>query len=125
MFIPEYNNNTEEGVKFCDRYKISYTVSPDNKLILLNPPDLSYHEKFRSMETLAKKIDGFVADHPNCYLNNLDQLIVTFSPYEGELRPEDQVKLRRKGYDLRLCDYDLYGFGTKTYVMAELVSPLD
>ena len=77
------------------------------------------------MEAIARKIDGFVVDHPNCYLNNLGQLIVTFSPYDGELRHEDQVKLRRKGYDLRLCDYDLYGYGTKTYVMAELVSPLD
>ena len=52
-------------------------------------------------------------------------MIVTFSPYDGELKEKEQIKLRRKGYDIRLSDYDLYGYGTKTYVMAELVSPLD
>ena len=71
VHIPEYINNTEEGVKFCDRYGILYIVSSDNKLNVTNPPDLSYREKFRSMEAVARKIDGFVVDHPNCYLNNL------------------------------------------------------
>ncbi len=125
MHIPEYINNTEEGVRFCDRYKIPYTVSPDNQLVITNPPDIAYREKFHQLETIARKIDGFVVDHPNCFLNNLGQLIVTFSPYDGELTEKEQIKLRRKGYDFRLCDYDLYGFGTKTYVMAELISPLE
>ena len=125
MFISEHINNIEKGVKFCDRYNISYIISVDNRLNLINPPDLSYREKFRSMEVIARKIDGFVVDHPNCYLNNLGQLIVTFSPYDGELTEKEQIKLRRKGYDLRECGFDLYGHGTKTYVMAELVSPLD
>lgn len=50
---------------------------------------------------------------------------MTFSNYDGELTEEDQKKLRRKGYDIRESGFDLYGSGTTTYVMAELVSPLD
>lgn len=125
VHIPEYINNIPEGVKFCDRYNISYIVSSDNKLNVTNPPDITYHDKFHQLEAIARKIDGFVVDHPNCFLNSLGQMIVTFSPYDGELTEKEQIKLRRKGYDIRLCDYDLYGYGTKTYVMAELVSPLD
>lgn len=124
MHIPEYINNIEEGVKFCDRYKIPYTVSSANKLNVTNPPDLTYHEKFRAMEDAARKT-GINTDHPNCFLTDAGVFIVTFSPYDGELREKELIKLRRKDYDIRLCDYDLYGYGTKTYVMAELVSPLD
>ncbi len=125
MFIPKYINNTDEGVKFCDSYSISYTRSSDNQLTITNPPDISYNPKFNQLETIARKINGFVVDHPNCFLNDRGHLIVTFSPYDGELRDSEQKKLRRKGYDIRRCDYDLYGHGTVTYVMAELVSPLD
>ena len=125
MFIPEYIHNIEEGVKFCDRYNISYTISSDSQLLVANPPDLSYNPKFKTMESIARKIEGFVIDHPNAYLNDQGHLIVTFSPYDGELRESEQKKMRRKGYDIRECEFDLYGYGTKTYVMAELVSPLD
>lgn len=124
MHIPEYINNISEGVKFCDRYGISCTISSDNKLNVTNPPDITYHEKFRAMEDAARKT-GITTDHPNCFLTDSGVFVVTFSPYDGELSEEEQRKIRRKGYDIRLCDYDLYGYGTKTYVMAELVSPLD
>ena len=124
MHIPEYINNISEGVKFCDRYGISYTISFDNKLNVTNPPDITYHDKFRAMEDAARKTE-ISTDHPNCFLTDSGVFIVTFSLYDGELTEKDQVKLKRKGYDIRLCDYDLYGYGTKTYVMAELVSPLD
>ena len=123
MHIPEYIHNIEEAIRFCERYGISCSVV-DNQLSITEPP-LSYINQFKAMESAAQKLESFVVDHPNCFLNNQGRLIATFSPYDGELREEEQKKLKRKGYDLRLCDYDLYGHGTKTYVMAELVSPLD
>lgn len=129
MFIPEYIHNINEGLSFCDRYGITCSVNTTSdgkeELVLLNPPDLSYNPKFKTVESIARKIDGFVIDHPNAFLNDQGHLIVTFSPYDGELRESEQKKLRRKGYDIQLCEFDLYGYGTKTYVMAELVSPLD
>ena len=123
VFIPEYIHNIDEAIRFCERYGISYSVI-DNQLSITEPP-LLYITQFKTMEAAAQKLESFVVDHPNCFLNNQGQLIVTFSPYDGELTEKEQAKLRRKGYYLRECGFDLYGFGTKTYVMAELVSPLD
>ena len=128
MHIPEYINNTDEGVKFCDRYGIPYSVNTTAtgtvELNLINLPDISYHAKFRAMEDTVRKI-GFGTDHPNCFLTDAGVFIVTFGNYDGELTDEVRKKMKRKGYDMRPCEYDLYGYGTKTYVMAELVSPLD
>ena len=135
MFIPEYIHNIDEGVLFCERYGISCSVV-DNQLNITNPPDLSYRSQFTTMTEVAWKC-GFETDHPNCFLTDNGYLLVTFSNYpsnhmkvqnegcEAEFTEADAKKLRRKGYDIRQCGFDLYGFGTKTYVMAELVSPLD
>ena len=140
MFISNYIHNIAEGISFCSRYGISCSViyhsDGTEELVLTNLPNLSYHNQFTTMIDIARKV-GFEPDHPNCFLTDSGHLLVTFSNYpnnhmkvqnegcEAEFAEGDTKKLKRKGYDLRACDYDLYGYGTKTYVMAELVSPLD
>ena len=123
MFISDYIHNIEEGVRFCRRYGITCSIA-DGKLAVTAPPE-SFHKQFSVMTEIAGKIDHFSADHPNCFLSDRGYLIVTFSNYDGELTDSDRKKLRRKGFDIRESGYDLYGFGTTTYVMAALVSPLD
>ena len=128
MLVSSYIHNVTEGERFCNRYRISYSVitgeNGEDELIVQNQPSIDYREQYTAMKEAVRKI-GFGTDHPNCFLTDSDVLIVTFSNYDSELTEDDRKKLRRKGYDLRECEFDLYGFGTKTYVMAELVSPLD
>ena len=123
MFISDYIHNIEEGVRFCHRYGITCSVE-DGKLKVKNP-SMSFRKRFSEMTEAAGKNDHFSTDHPNCFLSDCGDLIVTFSNYDGELTDSDRKKLRRKGFDIRESGYDLYGFGTTTYVMAALVSPLD
>lgn len=128
MYIANYVHNINEGARFCERYGISCRVIQDangeEKLDVIDPP-LAYNETFKAMENAAGKLENFCTDHPNCFLNDDGILIVTFSIYDGELTEADRKKLRRMGYDLRESGFDLYGFGTKTFVMAELISPLE
>ena len=123
MFVSGYVRNIEEGVRFCERYGISCSVV-DGNLLAMNP-STDYYEKLAVMEKEVRKLGHLYPDHTNCYLSDSGNLIVTFSNYDGEVTEEDQKKLRRKGYDIRESGFDLYGSGTTTYVMAELVSPLD
>ena len=92
MHIPEYINKTDEAVHFCDRYKISYTISPDNQLMVTNPPSIDYHSKFTAMTDAARK-SGIGTDHPNCFLTDPGVFIATFSNYEGELTEKDQANV--------------------------------
>ena len=123
MFTQAYINNHEEAIRFCDRYNIPCTMQ-DGILSVTEPP-LSCHAKFAEMQEVAMSLEGFQTDHPNCYLSNNGHLIVTFSNYDAKLTEASVKKARRKGYDIRESGFDLYGHGTTTYVMAELVSPLD
>lgn len=123
MFVSGYVKNVEEGVSFCERYGISCSVV-DGELMVLKPP-FSYYEQYKAMEKAARNLEGFGTDHPNSYISDSGNLIVTFSDYNAVLTEEGRKKMRRKGYDLRESGFDLYGSGTTTYVMAELVSPLD
>ncbi len=128
MLVSSYIHNVTEGERFCNRYGIAYSITTgengEDELIVQNHPSIDYREQYATMKDAVRKI-GFGTDHPNCFLTDSGVLIVTFSNYDGELIEDDRKKLRRKGYDIQECEYDLYGFGTKTYLMAELVSPLD
>ncbi len=123
MFIPGYIRNIEEALGFCRHYGISCSVE-DGKFVTDEIPE-SYFTQYKTMLEAAEKLDNFSTDHPNCFLSEKGNLLVTFSNYDGELTEEDREKMRRKGYDMRESGFDLYGAGTKTYVMAKLVSPLD
>lgn len=123
MYISAYVKNIEEGVRFCARYGITCSVV-DGELVVKNP-SVEYYKQFAAMEEALRKKSHLYPDHPNSYISDKGVFILTISPYDGELTEEDQKKLRRKGYDIRESGFDLYGSGTTTYVMAELVSPLD
>ena len=122
MFIPALIHNLSEAIGFCERYGIPYSIQ-EGKLDIPEPPE-SFFDKYSEMEKAAYNA-GFITDHTNCFLTEAGYLLLTFSPYDGKLTEAAQKKIRSKGYDLRESGFDLYGYGTTTYVMAELVSPLD
>ncbi len=124
MFVSGYIRNIEEALGFCRRYGISCFIE-DGKLVVDEVPVDYYYDSYRAMLEAAQKLGTGLVDHPNCFLSKKGVLIATFSPYGCELTEKDREKMRRKGYDLRESGFDLYGAGTKTYVMAKLVSPLD
>lgn len=98
MYISEYIKNIEEGMHFCERYRITCSVSSDAHLVVTEPP-LSYLEKYHAMEIAAQKLEGFVVDHPNCFLSDAGNFIVTFSSFDGELTEDGRKKQLLANYN--------------------------
>lgn len=88
MFIAEYIHNIEEAVRFCERYGISYALTDGE--FSVNKPSSDFLAKFTAMEDAARQLEGFVTDHPNCFLSDAGDFIVTFSNYDGELTEKNR-----------------------------------
>lgn len=115
MILADVNN--QEGAKlFFDEFHIPYEVTQrgENKGMLRIRPIRAIDRKnlMEARSRLEAAGLGFLIDHTNCFRDEEDNTVCTFSPYHDYAIP-DGLKW------LKVSRHSIYGMGTDTYVVVQ------
>ena len=107
-------NDHDQAKLFFEEFNIPYEVITrgENKGRLRVKPVRSVDG--RNLLEAKRKLEaaslGYIVDHMNCFRDEEDRTVCTFSPYTADAVPY--------GTDwLEMSDYSIYGMWTKTFVI--------
>lgn len=111
---PARVNNREAAKLFFADYNIPYeeiTEGKDKGTLLVKAMDSEdQYQVLNAKKRLERSHLHVVTDHPNAFLDEDDNVIVTFSPYDIDALPP------RRPW-LEMSDHSIYGNDTKTFVV--------
>ena len=111
---PARVNNCEAAKLFFADYNIPYeeiTEGKDKGTLLVKAMDSEdQYQVLNAQKRLERSHLHVVTDHPNAFLDEDENVIVTFSPYDIDALPP------RRPW-LEMSDHSIYGNDTKTFVV--------
>ncbi len=105
-------NNQEQARLFFNEFHIPYEVTSrgENKGRLRVKPIRAVDRRNlqETRQRLSSEGLGFIIDHANCFRDEDDNTVCTFSPYQAFSSPVGWVKM---------SEYSIYGMGTMTFAV--------
>lgn len=115
-------NNIEDSKLFFYAYNIPFTetLRGENKG-MLRVPKVRQSDRNMVLEIgriLQENGAGYIYNHSNVFRDAEDRTVVTYSPYGVDVLSQDVADaVLRYGYQIEICEYSIYGYGTKTFVV--------